>query len=268
MGTSSNNTKQCPYCGEDININAVKCPCCRSWLDGRDATIQVPQPVSKKPATPAAASSPSSLEEFLDRVAGHVTHAKRLQNLCITAMVFSVYSYLTSCVSSDEYYRSGFLNGLAKLDEHIGWLMSLLENIVSLCLLLALRMVLKRHGIKSWISLCIVAWIIALIFSLITSNSFICVIPCVASALLMIEFGYKMYRSPISHIKNVGLLDMINSSLLIAFLFLLLPWAFIALFNEGEESGYYCFMVLCCAIDIAYLVLLKKLFKIEYPEKQ
>ena len=206
MEMSSNGTKQCPYCGEDININAVKCPCCRSWLDGRDATVPIPQPVSKKLAGTAEASSPSSLEEFLDRVAGHVTHAKRLQNLCITAMVFSVYSYLTSCVSSDEYYRSGFLNGLAKLDEHIGWLMSLLENIVSLCLLLALRMVLKRH--------------------------------------------------------------MINSALLIAFLFLLLPWAFIALFNEGEESGYYCFMVLCCAIDIAYLVLLKKLFKIEYSEKQ
>ena len=28
----SDETKQCPYCGENINSNAKKCKCCGEWL--------------------------------------------------------------------------------------------------------------------------------------------------------------------------------------------------------------------------------------------
>ena len=143
--------------------------------------------------------------------------------------------------------------------------MELLEGLVGLCILLALRMVLKRHNIQTWISLCIVAEAISVVFNLITPNSFVSVIPATASGLLMIEFGYKMYKSSIVHIKNVGLVDMIVSALGIAFIFLFLPWVFVEFMSGGNLASYGSLMALLCFLTIEYYVLLKKLFKIEYP---
>lgn len=260
----SNETKQCPYCGEDIHVNAVKCPYCRTWIDGRDSNTSSLHS-SEKPQKAASISQQSGLDDFLDSVAAHVTHAGLLQKLCIAAIVLTIYSCSASCVSGDEYYRSSFLNALAWFENHIGWLMELLEGLVGLCILLALRMVLKRHNIQTWISLCIVAEAISVVFNLITPNSFVSVIPATASGLLMIEFGYKMYKSSIVHIKNVGLVDMIVSALGIAFIFLFLPWVFVEFMSGGNLASYGSLMALLCFLTIEYYVLLKKLFKIEYP---
>ena len=267
MEDSTNNIKQCPYCGEDIHINAVKCPYCRTWIDGRDSNSS-PLPTSEKPQNAAPVSRQSGLDDYLDSVAVHVTHAGRLQKLCIAAIVFTIYSCFTACLNGDEHYSSGFLNALAWFDNHIGWLMGLLEGLVGLCILIALRMVLKRHNIHTWISLCIVAEAISVVFDLITPNSFVSVIPATVSSFLMIEFGYKMYKSSIVYIKNAGIVDMIVSALAVAFIFLYLPWVFVEFISGGKLTGYVSLLALFCFLAIKYYVLLKKLFKIEYSENQ
>ena len=266
MEDSSNKVKQCPFCGEDIHVNAVKCPYCRTWIDGRDSNTSSLHS-SEKPQTAASISQQSGLDDFLDSLAAHVTYSGRLQKLCIAAIVLTIYSCSASCVSDDEYYRSGFLNALAWFDNNIGWLMELLEGLVGLCILLALRMVLKRHNIHTWISLCIVAEAISVVFNIITPNSLVSIIPATASGLLMIEFGYKMYKSSIVHIKNVGLIEMIVSALWVVFI-LFLPWVFVEFISGGNLASYGSLMALLCFLTIEYYVLLKKLFKIENSENQ
>jgi hypothetical protein len=83
MEDSTNNIKQCPYCGEDIHINAVKCPYCRTWIDGRDSNSS-PLPTSEKPQNAAPVSRQSGLDDYLDSVAVHVTHAGRRRPTEIT----------------------------------------------------------------------------------------------------------------------------------------------------------------------------------------
>lgn len=35
-------TKICPYCGEEININARKCKHCHTWLEGDESPSRIP----------------------------------------------------------------------------------------------------------------------------------------------------------------------------------------------------------------------------------
>lgn len=47
-------TKQCPFCGETINRDAIKCKYCGEWLDGRNnqadtQTLEVSAPITQFP---------------------------------------------------------------------------------------------------------------------------------------------------------------------------------------------------------------------------
>jgi len=258
--------KQCPFCGEDINIEALKCPFCKSWLDGRDVAVSSTNSRFNPVASTDGEKSHNSFEDFLDKVSAHVTHPTRLHWLCIAAIILSIYSCITSCFSSDEYYSSGLLNAIVSFDEHLGWLMELLTAFTNLCILLGLRIVLKRHKINSWISLCIAVSAISMAFDLISSNWFVTLIPALGAGFLEIEFCYKMYRSTIEHIKSTGTWGMIMSTLSLTAWIMLVPWFIAIIFDEGGSSrGIGSFMALMCFISIKYFLSLKKLFKIEYP---
>ena len=51
--------KNCPYCGEEISINAKKCKHCKEWLTENTAVQQVLQPDVQQPIEAQASCQPT-----------------------------------------------------------------------------------------------------------------------------------------------------------------------------------------------------------------
>lgn len=263
----SNEIKQCPYCGEDIHINAVKCPYCRTWLVEKPDENHVP--VSPNTSKPTIASTQDGLERFLDKAADKVTNFNLLKWLCLAGVILALYDCITMRVDVDTYYRSGFMRGIVWIEKNLHWLISLFEGAVEIGILLALRKILIKYGIKSWISLCIVIGAAWYIFDAIASGTIISGILGLACGILSIEYGYKMSRSEISNIKYVGYLEIFASAFMLALLFVLplLLLIFASSYNTGEKELKW-FSIISFIVSVELYELLYKLFKKEYSEKK
>lgn len=254
MEDKINDIKKCPYCGEDIHVNAVKCPYCRTWLNET--------PDKHVPINPISSSSPTNsslngLEQFLDRLAERVSNFKLLKWLCFIAMIFALYDWISLSVDVDSYYRSSFLNAIVWIESNLHWLIALLEGVVEIGILLALRKILIKYGIKSWISYCIIAAAAFYIFDAISTDSPISMIFVLASTLLSLEYGYKMSRSQITQIKNVGY--SVIALWVITIVFLLLS-------NNFDLSTLKWIRIAPLIAQIEMYKLIYKLFKKEYSE--
>lgn len=80
--------KQCPYCGEDISINAKKCKHCGEWLEEKPQTVNkaVAQPQPTTQPAPQLASQPQVIVNQYERKSNGVGTAGFILSLICATM--------------------------------------------------------------------------------------------------------------------------------------------------------------------------------------
>ena len=255
-----NQTQQCPYCGEEIHADALKCPCCRTWLDGREKVLGQAAPTKQ-----ATNQNHDRFESLLDKAAERICNPVWLKWLCVAAIILAIFETISMCVDEEGYYRASLLRTVVWINENLYWLVALISGAVKICILLAIRQVLIRHGIKTWISICIAVYTISYLLGVVTTFASATVEG--VAALLEIEVACKMSRYRLAHIKHVGYLDVVSCAWGVVFE-ILFPLLLVAAFAVDDFDFEWTWIVVIYGVlGVGLSVLIYKMFQKEFPEK-